>query len=212
MKVLVKIDSFNVETILNIIYNDLDDKWTTEYLDLEIEKIKKTDNDCEVFYEICDNNYTLIKKDTVINKGYLYNTNTSNYTVLFTIKELNFDFDTIKNFNKNIQENNPYTKMFIDINNEINRRLIKELDKDSLFNLIIDYNNILQTKNDWTKDDLILLQNNIVKKQDLSMYSILLKKMKKYKKKQNRKNKSPNVTTDPELFNSCKLEYIIVNK
>jgi hypothetical protein len=44
------------------------------------------------------------------------------------------------------------------------------------------------------------------------MYSILLKKIKKYKKKQNRKNKSPNVTTDPELFNSCKLEYIIVNK
>jgi hypothetical protein len=218
MKILVKNDFIsNTQSILNIFHIDDDDyieKWINEYIQEEI----KSKNTCkEISYEIQSNftEFSLIQKHKIINKGYIYNSNTHNYTKLFTIN-INTFIENITDTCVSLQKNLPYTKLYNDINEEINKRITKELNQETLLLLQSEYNKKIQTKNTWTQKELILLQNTIIKKHEIQLFNNISKQLRKNNRKQkrntfnadyvNRQSNSQNL-----VLKSCKEEYITVS-
>lgn len=81
-----------------------------------------------------------------------------------------------------IQEKQPYTKLYNDINEEINKRITKELNQETLLLLQSEYNKI-QTKDTWTQKELILLQNTIIKKHEMKLFNNISKQLRKIENK-----------------------------
>ena len=223
MKILVKNDFISkTQSILNIFQVDDEDyieKWINEYIEQEIENkvnlVSSEENICEVSYEIQSNfkEFSLIKKQIIINKGYIYNSNTYNYTKLFTIN-INIYTDNITETCVSLQEKLPYTKLYNDINEEINKRITKELNKETLLLLQSEYNKKVLTKNTWTQKELILLQNTIIKKHKIQLFNTISKQLRKNNRKQNRRNyKNDEIKPNQNnvLLKSCKEEYITVS-
>lgn len=217
MKILVKTDFISKsQSILNIFHIDDDDyieNWINEYIKQEI---KKKENICDISYDIESNftEFSLIQKNKIINKGYIYNSNTFNYTKLFTININNFT-ETMTNTCSLLQKNLPYTKLYNDINEEINKRIIKELSKDTLCLLLLEYNKKIQTKNEWTQKELILIQNTLIKKYEIRLFNTISKQLIKNNKRQKRQDQSDvyqkTSQIENQILKSCKLEYITVS-
>jgi hypothetical protein len=221
MKILAKNDFIsNSQSILNIFHVDDDDnddyieKWINEYIQNEIKDLSKETSKEEVSYEIQSNftEFSLIQKSKIINKGYIYNSNSYNYTKLFTINILPFT-ENITETCVNLQEKQPYTKLYNDINEEINKRITKELNQETLLLLQSEYNKKIQTKDTWTQKELILLQNTIIKKHEMHLFNNISKQLRKNNRKQKR-GTSPEIklTTSSPLLKSCKEEYLTVSK
>lgn len=220
MKILVKNDLIsNSQEILNIFHFDNEDyieNWINEYIKQEIKSKEKliNENKQDISYEIQSNftEFSLIQKQKMINKGYIYNSNTYNYTKLFTIN-INQFTENITETCLSLQEKLPYTKLYNDINEEINKRITKELDQETLLLLQSEYNKKIQTKNTWTQKELILLQNTIIKKHEIQLFNKISKQLRKNNKKQKRSNsKSPEITNSNNLLlKSCKEEYLTVS-
>lgn len=215
MKILVKNDFIsNSQEILNIFRINDDDyieNWINEYINKEIKNKVINENKQEISYEIQSNftEFSLIQKQKIINKGYIYNSNTYDYIKLFTIN--------INTFNENItdtcvslQEKLPYTKLYNDINEEINKRITKELDQETLLLLQSEYNKKIQTKNTWTQKELILLQNTIIKKHEIQLFNKISKQLRKNNRKQKRKSPETNKQNNL-LLKSCKEEYLTIS-
>ena len=222
MKILVKTDFISkCQLILNIFHIDDDDyieNWINEYIKQEIKKeIKKEDkkeNICEISYEIESNftEFSLIQKDKIINKGYIYNNNTLNYKKLFTININNYT-ESLTDTCIILQKNLPYTKLYNDINEEINKRIIKQLSKDTLCLLLLEYNKKMQIKNTWTQKELILLQNTIIKKYEIQLFNTISKQLRKNNKKQKRNYLlNQDEVLENQILKSCKLEYITLSR
>lgn len=219
MKVLVKNDFISkTQSILNIFHVDDDDnddyieKWINEYIQNKIKELSKELSKEETSYEIQSNftEFSLIKKEKIINKGYIYNSNSHNYTKLFTINILPFT-ETITETCVIVQEKLPYTKLYNDINEEINKRITKELNQETLLLLQSEYNKKIQTKNTWTQKELILLQNTIIKKHEIQLFNNISKQLRKNNRKQKRANSKSPETKPNLLLKSCKEEYITLS-
>ena len=218
MKVLAKNDFIsNSQSILNIFHVDDDDyieKWISEYIQNEIKELSKETSKEEISYEIQSNftEFSLIKKHKIINKGYIYNSNSFEYKKLFTINILTF-IESITETCLSVQQKQPYTKLYNDINEEINKRITKELNQETLLLLQSEYNKKIQTKDTWTQKELILLQNTIIKKHEMQLFNNISKQLRKNNRKQKRSNsKSPEIKPTNLLLKSCKEEYLTVSK
>lgn len=213
MKILVKNDFIsNTLSVLHIFHIDDEDyieKWINEYIQTQISH-QVIDSNISYKVESDFTEFSLIQKHNILNKGYLYNTNSLNYIKLFSINITSYnDNDSKDNVNISLQENQPYTKMYNDINQEINKRIIKELSKDTLILLQNEYNQKIQTKSNWTQKELILLQNNIIKNNEIKLFNTFSKQLKKNNKKQKRNNlETPKINL---LLQSCKEEYLNIN-
>lgn len=220
MKILVKTDFIsNSQSILNIFHVDDEDyieKWINEYIQQEI-KSKETNLELskENSYEIQSNftEFSLIQKQKITNRGYIYNSNNFEYTKLFTIN-INEFTENITETCMSVQEKLPYTKLYNDINEEINKRITKELNQETLLLLQSEYNKKIQTKNTWTQKELILLQNTIIKKHEMQLFNNISKQLRKNNRKR-KKSKSPETIGQNNqnnlLLKSCKEEYLIVS-
>lgn len=220
MKILVKTDFIsNSQSILNIFHVDDEDyieKWINEYIQQEI-KNKETNLELskENSYEIQCNftEFSLIQKQKITNRGYIYNSNNFEYTKLFTIN-INEFTENITETCVSVQEKLPYTKLYNDINEEINKRITKELNQETLLLLQSEYNKKIQTKNTWTQKELILLQNTIIKKHEIQLFNNISKQLRKNNRKR-KKSKSPETIGQNNqknlLLKSCKEEYLIVS-
>lgn len=217
MKILVKTDFISKsQSILNIFHVDDEDyieKWINEYIKQEINNLypsQEIKNDISYDIESNFTEFSLIQKTKIINKGYIYNSNAFSYTKLFTININNFT-ETLTDTCISLQKNIPYTKLYNDINEEINKRIIKNLSKETLCLLLLDYNKKIQTKNEWTQKELILIQNSLIKKYEIQLFNTISKQLRKNNKKQKRQNQ---ISEYPEnkILKSCKLEYITISK
>jgi hypothetical protein len=202
------------ESILNIIYGEDEDsfidKWVKEYINKRIEKLIPEANISYVSES--DTNgavalFKLIKKTENVKKGYLYNTNSIEFDTVFEVKVLKFDE---KNLDCEIVISN---KLYTDINYEINKRVTKELDKESLHNISLKFDSAISTKEKWTKLELIILKNRLLKEHKQLLYNSVLKQIKKINKKQSKKSPNTlNINERAQLYSSCKMEYTMLNK
>jgi hypothetical protein len=204
MYIILKRSNEN-EQILNIIYGQDDtiiNKWIKEYLEQEIESLKMCpleENIKSIIYEINEgiNDYELIKREKRIQRGYIYNTSDKTANVVFSIKVLQYNSS---HFLPNVQSNLQWEN----INSEINNRVLKQLDKESIYQVFVKLQRAIDTKTQWNRLEYISTISEITKSFRKELYSSIAKKMKRFGKRQILyKNHVPDNFANKE---KCKLE------
>lgn len=207
MFIVLKKDQDRTENALNIFYGQDEHlisigNWIKEYIkeDIEIREKGETPEEKKKFkeirYEIVDEKscFKLVKKTKAIKKGYIYNSSERVATDLYSIRILEC------NSNKIIfLENSDH---FNNINREINNRVLKTLDKESLYQVLQKIQTGIYTKKEWNSTEYNGLVSEIIKSFKKDMYSSIAKKMKRFGKKNN--SQIPDDFTNRNQF--CKLE------
>ena len=73
-----------------------------------------------------------------------------------------------------------YTDLFMNINEEIQKRYLKSMDKDSLHQLISQINQIVYTKENWTNKEYLNFFNEILQNFKKESYSSIAKKLQRF--------------------------------
>lgn len=187
------------DEILNIFYGQDEllksiREWIKEYIEEDIKnrKLNQTPEEIrkfkEIIYEINDGHqsFELIKKTKATKKGYIYNVSEKVANVLYSINILEC------NSNKIIFLEN--SEHFNNINKEINNRVLKHLDKESLFQVLQKIQTGIYTKKQWNSTEYTGLVSETIKTFKKDMYSSIAKKMKRFGKK--------------NFTQSCKIEFL----
>lgn len=243
MQIIIKKDLLsNTEEVVNIFYGENDtyiENWINAYFDQEIDGLKMTPCEGDIkpdsldyFVEIKDNIYYLIKKYKMVLKGYIYNSSEKVSQTLFSIRCLSYNnIDSLLN---KVQSQ----PLWNGINSEVTHRVMRQVDKDTLYQINMKFEGAIKTRENWSSTELVMLQNEITRTHKKELYSSIVKKMKKFEKKQNKKVMSPpqNLQTNiipcktivadgdklrgvggvmPDLSrysgSSCALEYHVIN-
>ena len=205
---------FDTDEILNVFYGQdetLVRKWIKNYIEEEIESLNLSpvsEGIKNVTYTIDDSekNIKLIKKYKKVNKGYIYNSSEKLDEVMYTIITMEYSGNTeFYGLNANEPWNN--------INNEINNRVLKQLDKDSLYQVLLTLQTKINTKESWNKIEYTNLISETIKSFKKELYISVAKKLKRFGRKQSLYKYNTSIHTQnmvPENFNegrfSCKLE------
>jgi hypothetical protein len=180
MYIILKNQNENT-TVLDFFYTQNEsiiNSWIEDYINADIESLKMCplrENEKAIVYEInkTDTNYQLIKRQKNIIKGYVYNTSEKFANVLYTISVSHFDSNTfLQNLPKNSHLEN--------INSEINNRMLRRLDRDSILQVLFKINKAISSKDTWNKTDYINTVSDILKFFNKEKYSIIAKRMKRY--------------------------------
>jgi hypothetical protein len=196
MQIIIKQDLIsNTENVLNIFYGENDtyiENWINLYFDQEIERLNMTpcegnikSDSLDYFVEIEDNKYYLVKKYKLILKGYIYNSAEKVSEKLFSIRCLSYD-----NINPLLSTVESQS-LWNGINSEITHRVMKQVDKDTLYQINMKFEAAVKTKETWNSTELVMLQNEVTRTHKKELYSSIVKKMKKFEKKQTKKSMSP---------------------
>lgn len=243
MQIIIKKDLLsNTEEVVNVFYGENDtyiENWINAYFDQEIDGLKMSPCEGDIkpdsldyFVEIKDNIYYLIKKYKMVLKGYIYNSSEKVSQTLFSIRCLYYNnIDSLLN---KVQSQ----PLWNGINSEVTHRVMRQVDKDTLYQINMKFEGAIKTRENWSSTELVMLQNEITRTHKKELYSSIVKKMKKFEKKQNKKAKSPpqNLQTNiipcktivadgdklrgvggvmPDLSrysgSSCALEYHVIN-
>lgn len=188
MKIVVKTNLIsNIQEVINIFYAENQkyiEEWIHNYLNnCKVDEIEsEIENDGTIFH--------LIKKQKVLSNGYLYNTSKILSEKMYSVKILDFEC------NLPIYPcEGPTNVLWNGINNEINHKIMRQIDHESLYQLNIKFDNALKTKNTWNTTEIIMLQNEITRCHEKQLYSSIIKKIKKFNKKINMKKSKNNTIT-----------------
>lgn len=169
------------DKVLNVIYGEEDayaKKWISEYLISQIDSLAM----CPAFtcqkyvsYVVeskeCGD-MALVKKYKKVHKGYIYNTSKLVSEELMKIAILEFDGDNIL---FQVEKCLDY-----EITNEINKRVIKQLDKESLCQVFSRVHNRVETKKHWNSYEFTGLVSEVIKNFKKELYSSIVKKLKRF--------------------------------
>lgn len=201
MYIILKTSPSDNDEIVNMFYcNDLTiiRNWVRQYIEKDIKSLEfcpQTEDLRNITYELndADKNMELIKKYKRISKGYIYNSSERIVDTIYSISILEFDSDKCTGLSSSNQ--------FQNINCEINRRILRQLDKDSLLHVFMKIQQRIDTKNSWNKTEYTGLVSETIKNFKKQLYTSISKKMKRFSK---RMYNVPDNFNSPRL--SCKLE------
>jgi hypothetical protein len=167
--------------ILNVIYTTNESivrKWVMDYVQKVVSTLSES---------TCGNNKTLnviedkhscmidVTSDTT-KKGYLYNTTKTKKERLLELSWYEYD-----NKNETIEINDD--SLSLSLNEEINNRVLKQLDKESLYQLIIRVQQRLKHQEKWSYIEYTNLMSEMVSDFKKELYSNVAKKMKRFGKR-----------------------------
>jgi hypothetical protein len=172
MFIIVKNDLIKKQKeVVNIIYGDKYNSWVKEYLSDMLESYTNSIN-----YTINDENMSIIKTESIIEKGYLYNNKTTCETVVMFLDVLEYNPKLLE-FNKSSSDG----RLWENLNYEINHRVLKKLDKDSLYQIFVELDKNMKLKSKWTSVDYINVLNELLKNFKKELYSSVAKKLKRFR-------------------------------
>jgi|LakMenEpi03Aug12_release.lakeMendotaPanAssembly.Ray.scaffolds.fasta_scaffold00606_36 hypothetical protein len=208
------------DEVLNIFYTvDLTHirDWIKEYINQDIISYSYSpiEEDLKYLtYELNDgeHNFQLLKKYKRISRGYIYNSSERITDVLYSISILEFDSE---------KKTTPLqgSHMWKSVNVEINNRILKSLDKDSILTIFNVVQDKIHSKNNWNKTEFISVVSDTLKEYKGAVYKSISKRLKRFNKRKNSYKQRPdhiiiNVDVDVEKNNnqnevsSCRLEAI----
>ncbi len=184
MHIILKQSSIEGENdeILNMFYcsnQTIIRNWIKEFIRNDIitrkENEKQINDKINLTYEINDaeTNFQLIKLYKKISKGYIYNSSEKLSEIIYKISILEFDKCSTPALNN---------EKWSDINNEINNRVLKQLDQNSLYQIIIELESKIRTKSTWNRTEYVGLVSETIQKFKKSLYSTVAKRMKRFGK------------------------------
>lgn len=187
------------DEVLNVFYcKDLTviRNWIKEYINQDIESYKYAPIEEDIkylTYEINDGerNFELLKKYKRINRGYIYNSSERITDILYSISILEFNSET------NVS-NLEATNIWRGVNNEINNRVLKQLEKDTLLQILNSIQDKIHTKNNWNKTEFISLVSDTLREFKRDLYNTISKRVKRFNKRHSIYKNKPQV--------SCKIE------
>jgi hypothetical protein len=190
-----EVNGIGCDEVINVIYGENESiakQWITEHLVGEIERLsiepKASDSDTKnVSYIVTDDSdtSTLIRKYKKVNRGYVYNTSEKVDEVVCSVRYLEFQGKALAT--------EGVSGMWSDLNVEINNRVLKQLDKDSLFQVMNHIQQSVYAKSTWNKHEFTGMVSETIKDFKKELYSNVAKKMKRFGKKQ-------------YTYNSCRIE------
>ena len=195
--------------VINVSYGQditVVNEWVKEYLEEQIESLKLcplTQDIKNISFEILEqeNQSVLVKRFKMVNRGYIYNSSQKLEEIVMKIKIMEFDGKAeIREFNA--------SKMWNNINEEINTRVIKQLDKDSLYQVFEKVQRMIKTKSKWTNTEYTGVIVEVIRDFKKELYSNVAKKLKRFGKRQAIYNQLNNVPSDIHKWNgsNCTLE------
>lgn len=209
MHVILRSDK-KEQQVINLIYGDniyITKAWVLEYLNNEKESLTMCPNEdkyiSHISYKIEEINYNaweLIKLYKRVNKGYIYNTSERLQEHIFTVKIMEFNGNQESKVG-DIQVNN----IWRDLNNEINNRVLKQLDKESLYQVMIKIQEQVNIKSIWNRNEYTSLISETIKDFKKELYSNIVKKLKRFGKKEIDYQKT-NLYKNTNTGNMCALE------
>jgi nucleoid DNA-binding protein len=187
MHIILRTDK-KEQRVINIIYGDnmyITKAWILEYLNNEMESLNMCPNQDKYISYISykseqptPNTWDFIKLYKKTNKGYIYNTSEKLQEQLFTLHIMEYTED--KENNTDIKVNNTWR----DLNNEINNRVLKQLDKESLYQVMISIQEQIKIKSVWSRNEYTALISETIKDFKKELYSNIVKKLKRFGKKE----------------------------
>uniref|UniRef100_A0A6C0H800 Uncharacterized protein n=1 Tax=viral metagenome TaxID=1070528 RepID=A0A6C0H800_9ZZZZ len=184
MFVLICQDS-DSEQVVNIIHStdtSIVKSWISEYLHSEME----SQSMCPALPDIKYNAYTieddetsgvsrLVKRYKQVHRGYVYNSYERKESTVCAVRFLKFD-------GNNINFDNVGKGLWNDLDVEINYRVIRQMDKDSLLQVFKGIQQRLSTKNNWTTSEFTALMSDTLKSFRKELFSNITKRMRRYGK------------------------------
>ena len=204
------------DEVLNVFYgNDTTviNNWIKDYINDDIESLKiiPLNKDIRaVLYETIENQnkIELIKRFKKVNKGYIYNSSERLTETIYTITTL--EYDGINKFNCE-QYTLKGNSKWADINGEINNRVLKQLDKESLYQILKKIQGSIKLKSSWNYTEYTSLVSEILKTFKKDVYSSLAKRLKRFGKKQKNCNNFT-FSIEQSSTGSCKLKSLSKDK
>jgi len=184
MFIILKCYSDNTcDDIINIFYGQdviPINNWVNEFLLDEVFKssIESTKYIKDISYHLTmdeQGNHCMNKKYRKINKGYVYNTSEYITDILFKVKILYFD-------GNNISSDFNISELQQKITEEINNRVLNNLDKPSLNQVFEKLQNHINTKHNWNSSEFSIMVSEVIKNFKKDLYSSVAKKMKRFGK------------------------------
>ena len=185
--------------------------WVRDYIEKDISSYSYAPNTKDtkhVTYELNDgeHNYQLLKKYKRIHPGYVYNSSERITEIIYSITILEFD-------SNKIVSNLEAPQMWRNINNEVNNRVLKQLDKDSLLQVVNTIRETVDQKDSWSKTEFTALIGETLSNFKKELYSTISKRLKRFGKRQSLYKKNPYTPSYvPKDFNTprtpCQLEAI----
>ena len=210
MHIILKKTLHNNDEILNIFYcqdETMIRNWIKEYIQKDIEKMQIENN---ATFEINDaeKDFQLIKKFKQINKGYIYNSSEKIAEVVYNISMLEYlglaEPTSLSSTSSTIKESHKWA----DINNEINKRVLKSLDKDTLYQIITRLESKIKTKGTWNRTEYVGMVSDTIQNYKKKLYSSIAKRMKRFGKTQKNLNGVPDDFNNLNNRGSCHLNFL----
>jgi hypothetical protein len=179
MFIIIKHDLIqSKKEVINIIYGDSYENWAIEYLTDIISDISNEiqNNPGDISYYSDIQLLSIIKKEYIIEKGYIFNNKKVEETPILKLEVLEYNPRSL-DFNKKKSEG----KLWENLNSEINHRVLKNMDKDSLYQVFIELDKNMKLKQNWTSNDFINILNELLKNFKKQLYSSVAKKLRRYK-------------------------------
>ena len=157
--------------------------WICNYLESEIKSSQfcpRKEGERNVSYEIKQDKIShkiyLVKHFNKIQRGYFYNA-----SQILTHTLIEVQYCAVANYCKEVvdQEMEP-TPMWKELNLEINNRIMKQLDKDSIYQVFQKLNECVSMKHNWTSTEYIQLLGEVLSNFRKDFYSSIVKKLKRY--------------------------------
>jgi hypothetical protein len=169
------------KTVVSVLYDFQYERWINNYLNNEknyLENCGKTETDSETRnIEYTVNNRELIQTETIVKKGYLYNNIITKETKILSLEVYTFDANDVES-----NYNNESTRLWENINSEINKRILKNMDKESLYQVFMKINENMKLKQNWSNYEYINMLNEILKNFKKELYSSVAKKLKRFRR------------------------------
>lgn len=169
--------------IVNVFYGHpltVVSNWVKESLQAQIESLKMTPmdkNSRDISYSIVDNTteFILQKDFRKVSKGYVYNSS------VYTTEHI--DTVIIHEYNGEVEWAPEENGLSTNISENINNRVLKQLDKESLFQVFDKVTRLSKTKKSWTRIEYTGMVSYAIKEFKKELYSSIAKKMKRFGKK-----------------------------
>lgn len=193
------------QQIINIFYGDdpvLVRTWISDYINEDIESRHMAplpEGVRSVVYEMNDGeqSFELICRTKMIKQGYIYNSSEKRTEVLYTICALEYN-------SNNVLPGLTSDEMWGNINNEINNRVLKQLDRDSLYQVVVKLQQAVNTRRQWNRTEFTSLLSDITRNFRKDLYSAVAKRMRRFGKRRDLVPQDFNKTGP----NACKIEAI----
>jgi hypothetical protein len=160
---------------INIVYNWISKTIMDEIESLMLCPLRKGERDVTCVSIDNIDGMSLVRRYKKLHKGYIYNVYDNIEEEVFSLRFLEYD-----GMSKSVDSGD--FKMWKSINDEINGRILKQLDRDSLYKIMSTVQIVINTKDTWTGAEYTGIVSEAIRDFKKQLYENVKKRIKRFNK------------------------------